>query len=577
MKRVSYQDFLARVSLLYGDKYDYSKVQWVNTSIKVCIVCPEHGEWWTTPNNFLNGHKCPACSGRQRITKEIFISRSKEIHKNRYDYSKIEWINTNTDVCIVCPIHGNFWQKPKYHLLGNGCQKCFATPESSTEEFIKKAKAIYGDTYDYSKVDYKGNKENVCIICPKHGEWWMSPNNHLRGHRCPGCFGTPKYSNEKFIEKARKVHGDKYDYSKVEYDGNKKKVCIICPKHGEFWQCAQTHMQGSGCPKCTHTARITLDDFIRRSTAIHTIKYDYSKVIPKPKKEKPKKEPKKETLKKEVIPKVKKEKPIKIKVPKKSRLITQEVFIERAALKHDNKYDYSKTQYVGRQEKICIICPKHGEFWQNPHFHLQGGNCPKCVGGVRLTTEQFIEKAKLVHGDKYDYSKVEYKNTATKVCIICREHGEFWQTPNNHLFGAGCPTCPQSNLEGEIRQFLIKNNIKFEQEKTFSWLVFNRKMFLDFFLPEYGVGIECQGGQHFSPSELFGGISFYNKTIERDKAKKQLCEEHGINILYYSNAHIDYPYPVFESVRLLLKAIKQNGNFNENDWKEAPELPFDFD
>ena len=111
-------------------------------------------------------------------------------------------------------------------------------------------------------------------------------------------------------------------------------------------------MNGSGCPKCTHTARITLHDFIRRSTAIHTI-----------------------------------------------------------------KYDYSKTQYVGRQEKICIICPVHGEFWQNPHFHLQGGNCPKCVGGVRLTTEQFVEKAKLVHGAKYDYSKVKYKNTTTKVCM----------------------------------------------------------------------------------------------------------------------------------------------------------------
>lgn len=557
-KKLTLSDFISRAINLYGDRYDYSKTKFINTQSKVCIICKEHGEFFITPNNFLNGHKCPACSGRKRITKEVFINRSNVIHKGRYDYSKVDWKGANSKVCIICPIHGEFWQIAKYHLIGNGCQKCFATPKSNTEEFIQKAKAIYGDRYDYSKVEYKGNKEKVCIICSEHGEWWMSPNNHLRGHRCPSCYGTPKHTNEEFVAMARKVHGDKYDYSKVQYDGNKKKVCIICPKHGEFWQCAQTHTRGSGCPKCTHRVRITLDDFIRRSIAVHTIKYDYSSIIPKPK-----------------IRKNKKVKPVKIKEPKKTWLITPETFIERAALKHDNKYDYSKTQYVGRQEKICIICPIHGEFWQNPHFHLQGGNCPKCVGGVRLTTEQFVEKAKLVHGNKYDYSKVEYKNTSTKVCIICREHGEFWQTPNNHLFGAGCPTCPQSNLEGEIRQFLIKNNIKFEQEKTFSWLVFSRKMFLDFFLPEYGVGIECQGGQHFSPIDLFGGEIFYKMTLERDKAKKELCEKHGIKVLYYSNAHIDYPYPVFESVRQLLKAIKQHGVVESHQWRESPYLPFE--
>ena len=122
--------------------------------------------------------------------------------------------------------------------------------------------------------------------------------------------------------------------------------------------------------------------------------------------------------------------------------------------------------------------------------------------------------------DKYDYQKVKYINTATKVCITCRIHGNLWQTPNNHLFVAGCPTCPQSNLEGEIRHFLIKNEIKFEQEKTFDWLIFNRKMFLDFFLPEYYVAIECQGRQHFAPTELFGGEKFYEITLERDKVKK---------------------------------------------------------
>ncbi len=348
---------------------------------KICIICPKHGKFWITPYNFLNGHKCAACSGLQRITKDIFISRSNEIHQNKYDYSKIEFKEINKNVCIICPIHGAFWQKPMYHYRGYGCPTCGGNLRLTNEVFIKKAKAIHGNEYDYSKVECKGNKTKVCIICPKHGEWWVSPNNHLRGSRCPGCFGTPKH-----------------------------------------------------------------------------------------------------------------------------------------------------------------------------------------------TKDEFVEKANLIHNKKYDYSKVNYINTATKVCITCPEHGDFWQTPNNHLFGAGCPACPQSNMEGEIRHFLEKNEIKFEQEKTFDWLVFKKKMFLDFFLPEYGVAIEYQGGQHFSPTDLFGGEDFFQLALERDKEKKILCENHGITILYYSNAHIDYPYPVFESLGLLLKAIKQHGKIDSLHWKDQLEL-----
>lgn len=550
------EEFIQRAKQLYGEKYEYSKVKFKNTSTKICITCPEHGDFFITPNNFLRGHKCPTCSGRQRITQDVFISRATEIHKGRYDYSKVNLESTNKEVCIICPIHGEFQQIAKYHLQGNGCQKCFATPKSNKEEFICKAKEVYGDKYDYSKVEYKGNKDKVCIICPEHGEWWMTPNNFLRGHSCPGCFGTPKYTTAEFIEKARVVHGDKYDYSKVVYDGNKKKVCITCPKHGDFWQIAASHMHGSGCPKCVGRERITLESFISKANEKHSIKYDYSKV--------------------EAIELKEQNNHILTKSISRNR-ITQESFIERSASLHSNKYDYSKTKYISRKEKVCIICPTHGEFWQNPHFHLQGGNCPKCVGGVRLTTKEFIEKAREVHKEKYDYSKTEYKNTATKVCIICPEHGEFWQTPNNHLFGAGCPTCPQSNLEGEIRQFLIKNNIEFEQEKGFPWLVYNRKMFLDFFLPEYGVAIECQGGQHFFPSKLFGGKAEYELVVLRDKEKKRLCNEYGINVLYFSNAHVDYPYPVFESLSLLLKAIKNNGNIENVRWKESEQLELPFE
>jgi hypothetical protein len=232
-------------------------------------------------------------------------------------------------------------------------------------------------------------------------------------------------------------------------------------------------------------------------------------------------------------------------------------FIELSNKNHKTLYDYSKVYFKNRDDKVIIICPKHGEFKQGAYYHANGGNCPKCVGGRKLGCNEFVEKAKEVHGDKYDYSKVVYKNYSTKVCIICPIHGDFWQTPNNHLFGSGCPSCPQSNLEGEVRNFLINHNIIFEQEKTFEWLKYRKKLFLDFYLPEYKIAIECQGLQHFISVDLFGGEDFYNQTIKRDKTKFELCYEHGIKILYFSNALNYYPYEVITTYAELLKRIRE--------------------
>ena len=449
----------------------------------------------------------------RKKTLEEFIFEARKVHGDKYDYSHVEYVASNKKVCIICPEHGEFWQTPSNHLLGAGCPTCnFLARRSNSESFIAKCKEVYGDLYDYSKVKYVHSKEKVCVICPKHGDFWVTPNNHLRGSRCPACYGTPKKTLEQFIEEARKIHGDKFDYSKVVYDGLDIKVCIICPEHGEFWQRPYLHLKGAKCPACSKVQRIT-----------------------------------------------------------------QEIFLERSKKIHHNKYDYSKVFYEHLNKHVRIICPKHGEFWQKPGLHIQGYGCPICGGSQQLTTEEFIEKAKSVHESKYDYSKTNYKNYRTKVCIICPEHGEFWQTPNSHLFGAGCPTCPESLMEGEIRHLLLKNNIAFEQEKGFDWLVYHRNLYLDFFLPEYGVAIECQGKQHFSSTQLFGGEEFYKITMERDNAKRRLCEEHGIRILYYSNAHIEYPYPVFESMRLLLKAIKDKGIVADNSKWQNRQLELIFE
>ena len=173
------------------------------------------------------------------------------VHGDRYDYSQVVYINSVTKVCIICRIHGEFWQVPSRHLMGDNCPYCYGRTKKTIEEFIAKACSVHGDRYDYSLSDYKGSLTKVCIICPIHGEFWMTPNAHLSGQGCPKCNGTPRKNVEQFIAEARLIHGDKYDYSKVDYKNNFTKVCIICPIHGEFWQEPRTHLSGHGCPKCT--------------------------------------------------------------------------------------------------------------------------------------------------------------------------------------------------------------------------------------------------------------------------------------------------------------------------------------
>lgn len=324
-----------------------------------------------------------------------------------------------------------------------------------------------------------------------------------------------KLTTEQFIEKAKSVHGDKYDYSKVEYLNNHTNVCIICPEHGEFWQNPGNHIKGCGCCECGK------------------------------------------------------------KSSQKSKTLTTEDFIRKAKSVHGDKYDYSKTMYRGCLEVVKITCPEHGEFLQRPNSHLQGCGCPECANNQRYTIEEFVRRAKSIHGDKYDYSKSNYETIRKKVCIVCHEkdkygneHGEFWQTPTNHLRGSGCPRCKTYKLQAELRNFLIENKVVYEEQKGFKWLK-NKQgtKTLDFYLPEYNVAIECQGVQHFEATDFANkGIEWakkkYNYTLKNDKFKLKECQKRGIKIYYYSNLGIEYPYEVFEDKNKLFEKIRNDGNSN---------------
>lgn len=211
-----------------------------------------------------------------------------------------------------------------------------------------------------------------------------------------------------------------------------------------------------------------------------------------------------------------------------SKRKSNDEFIREAQSIHHNKYDYSKVEYANNKTKVCIVCPEHGEFWQTPSDHLNGKGCPQCAGNVRCDKDTFIEKAKHMHNDRYDYSKVEYVNAHTKVCIICPEHGEFWQTPNNHLNGNGCPLCKNrkigDGLRDTVEDFTKKSNEIHDITdclKALSPQQRNRE--IDVYIPSIKLGIEYNG-LHWH-SERLGK----DKNYHLDKLNK--CNEQGIKLI----------------------------------------------
>ena len=194
-------------------------------------------------------------------------------------------------------------------------------------------------------------------------------------------------------------------------------------------------------------------------------------------------------------------------------------------------------KYINAKTNIIIICNKHGDFLCTPNNHLRGKGCPKCVGKNK-STEDWIVEAKQKHGEKYSYSKVNYKKCDAKVCISCFEHGDFWQVAQYHLSGNGCPACKQSKLEKEVSSILDRLIIKYERQYNPLFLKKGKgQQTLDFHLPDYNIAIECQGEQHFKPIDFAGkgkdwAILAFEKVKKRDDIKLKKCLAHNIEMIY---------------------------------------------
>lgn len=263
---ITKEEFLERSREKHSDKYDYSLVNFNRVTDKIKIICPIHGVFEMEARTHYRGQGCPKCgierrSEKKRDTSESFIKKAKTVHGDKYDYSKVDYKGTKERICIICPEHGEFWQIPNGHLIGQGCPKCSKISSNrklslGKEEFINRSKKKHGDLYDYSNIEYINQNTPVRIICPEHGEFLQKPEYHQNGHGCPICAieknaRNRRYTLSEFVEISKRIHGDKYDYSKTKYDGIYKKIIITCPSHGDFIQRPNDHICGCGCPKCS--------------------------------------------------------------------------------------------------------------------------------------------------------------------------------------------------------------------------------------------------------------------------------------------------------------------------------------
>jgi len=345
-KKSNTQEFAEKAKTVHGDKYDYSLVDYKCNASNVIIICKKHGEFLQRPANHLNGANCIKCTReintKEKLrTKDKFIEACRKTHGNTYDYSITNYTNCKDKVKVTCKIHGIFELIADNHQRKDGCPNC--RKEKSVierkESFIKRAKEIHGDKYDYSKVDYINNNTKIDIICQTHGAFSQLPLNHLQGNGCNKCNLKKKKDGEintmKFINLSNEIHNYTYLYNNTVYIDKKTSVLIECKYHGIFKQLPSKHLKGNKCQKCASKEggkkiRNTTEGFIRTATEIH-----------------------------------------------------------------GDRYDYTITNYKHSRLEVEIGCRIHGTFNQTPSTHLKGSGCQKCAKLINVyKREDYIKLSK---------------------------------------------------------------------------------------------------------------------------------------------------------------------------------------
>ena len=209
----------------------------------------------------------------KQLTTLDFIKRAREIHGNKYDYSQTIYNNSSSKITIICQLHGEFNILARSHIGKKkcGCRKCSYLKTENLNNFLKIAREVHDNKYDYCNVEYVNSKTKICIICPEHGLFWQRPQNHLKEQGCLKCGNIKavikrRKGSSYFSEKSNIIHNYKYDYKLVEYTSLNDKFKIICPEHGVFEQLGSGHIRGKGCPNCSNyvsNPEIEVSEFVK--------------------------------------------------------------------------------------------------------------------------------------------------------------------------------------------------------------------------------------------------------------------------------------------------------------------------
>lgn len=440
-----------------------------------------------------------------KVTQEEFIKRMEEKYGDKYDFSNTIYKGASKRISFKCKGCDTIYSRSANYMIScdAGCRWCDGQGKvSNTKQFIERANEKHNGKYDYSKTCYENAHTKVCITCPIHGDFMISPNSHLNGRGCRKCGieknRLPQQGFDVVVAKCKEIFGDKLDFEKAreQYINNHEKVTITCKKHGDFESQFRYLVRGHGCPICK---KETLAD-----------KFSYS----------------------------------------------NEEWISKATLIHNGKYTYEKTNYTGRNKKVIVTCPIHGDFEIEAAVHLAGCGCQKCKNQAtsercRLSQDEFIKRLEETYGKgTYIYEEVDYKNMLTPVKVICPKHGEFSRRPCDLLKGGGCSICGMTKGERKITMFLKNNNIDFvPQYKVQIDSIFckQKNFFLDFYIPSKNVVIEYNGEQHYKPTYFhLVGHKTFEEQEERDWAVRLYCDKNNIKL-------IEIPYWEYERVEEILK------------------------
>ena len=460
---------------------------------------------------------------KDSMETSIFLQKVKDKWGDSYTFNiDTKYIGRNIPTACHCEKHNTINYVNPRHFIEKGTYNCGCSQcnrekkiDKDRNNYINKFVKRWGDGYSFDKLEYVDWKSPGIITCKRHGNFKLDQiryalDPHYNLQPCPVCAEINKKNerNNGFLQRLNEKYGDKYTWITTDFgDYFKDKVKFICPKHGEVEQTLCTLLNedngnGDGCPKCKREYQ--------------NLKQSYS---------------------------------------------LEEAIEKAKSLECCKDYDFSYvTEWLGVKHKYTFRCKKHNTIFKQTFDCIFGNNsngCPDCLKEYIenrppvFTNEEFIERAREVHGNKYDYSKVEYKDNRTPVCIICQKHGEFWQTPMSHLSGCGCQKCHNSILETRVRVMLENVGIEYNQEYSIKKLtgeIFNKKpQRVDFFLPNEGICIECQGLQHFKDVKFNNKMSdedvkqIYIRNKKSDIFKFDILKQKGYDIIYFFNkSFLDY-------------------------------------